>query len=115
MVSSHETVGFGRAVVVRAGNVFVCITERSPAVMKPAFYHDLGLSVLQADIVVVKNLFPWRLFCALYNRKSVNIQTRGITDLDAAKTLEFADPMHPMDVVEDWRTADRRRRAVTSA
>ena len=115
MVSSHETVGFGRAVVVRAGNVFVCITERSPAVMKPAYYHDLGLSVLQADIVVVKNLFPWRLFCALYNRKSVNIQTRGITDLDAAKTLEFADPMHPMDVVEDWRTADRRRRAVTSA
>ena len=91
----------------------VCITEKSPAVMKPAFYQNLGLSVLKADIVVVKNFFPWRLFCAAYNRKSVNIQTRGITDLDAAKTLEFEDPMHPMEEVVDWRVADRRRRSVS--
>ena len=99
--------------VVRQGKVSVCITEKSPAVMKPAFYHELGLSVLKADIVVVKNFFPWRLFCALYNRKSVNIQTRGITDLDAAKVLEFEDPMHPMDEILDWRIADQRRRSVT--
>jgi microcystin degradation protein MlrC len=112
LVSSHETVGFGRAVVVRQGNVSVCITEKSPAVMKPAFYQELGLSVRKADIVVVKNFFPWRLFCALYNRKSVNVRTRGITDLDAAKVLDFAGPMHPMDEVSDWRGADRRRRGL---
>jgi microcystin degradation protein MlrC len=107
---SGESTGFGRAVVVRQGSVHVCITENSPGVMKPAFYKELGLSVLGADIVVVKNLFPWRLFCALYNRKTVNVQTRGVTDLDAAKVLEFNDPMHPMDEVEDWREADARRR-----
>ncbi len=112
LMSSSETTGFGRAVVVRQGNVSVCITEKSPAVMKPAFYQELGLSVLGADIVVVKNLFPWRLFCALYNRKSVNVRTRGITDLDAAKVLNFAGPMHPMDEVSDWRAADRRRRGL---
>ena len=110
LMSSHETVGFGRAVVVRQGNVSVCITEKSPAVMKPAFYQELGLSVRGADIVVVKNFFPWRLFCALYNRKSVNVRTRGITDLDAAKVLDFTDPMHPMESVSDWRDADLRRR-----
>jgi microcystin degradation protein MlrC len=110
LVSSGETTGFGRAVVVRQGHVSVCITEKSPAVMKPAFYQELGLSVRKADIVVVKNFFPWRLFCALYNRKSVNVRTRGITDLDAAKVLDFADPMHPMDEVTDWRATDRRRR-----
>jgi microcystin degradation protein MlrC len=105
-----ESTGFGRAVVVRQGSVHVCITENSPGVMKPDFYKELGLSVLGADIVVVKNLFPWRLFCALYNRKTVNVQTLGVTDLDAAKVLEFNDPMHPMDEVKDWREADRRRR-----
>jgi microcystin degradation protein MlrC len=108
-----ETTGFGRAVVVRQGHVHVVITEASPGVMKPAFYQELGLSVLAADIVVVKNFFPWRLFCALYNRKTINIQTHGITDLDAAKVLEFGDPLHPMDEVTDWRTADQRRRSVT--
>ena len=112
LVGCAETTGFGRAVVVRQGKVSVCITEKSPAVMKPAFYQELGLSVLKADIVVVKNFFPWRLFCALYNRKSVTIQTRGITDLDAAKVLEFEDPMHPMDEILDWRTADQRRRSL---
>ncbi len=113
LVGCGETTGFGRAVVVRQGKVSVCITEKSPAVMKPAFYQELGLSVLKADIVVVKNFFPWRLFCALYNRKSVNIQTRGITDLDAAKVLEFEDPMHPMDEILDWRIADQRRRSLS--
>jgi microcystin degradation protein MlrC len=106
-----ETTGFGRAVVVRQGQVTVCITEASPAVMKPAFYQELGLSVFNADIVVVKNFFPWRLFCAAYNRKTINIQTRGITDLDAAKVLEFNDPLHPFEEVEDWRDTDRKRRS----
>ena len=112
LVRSAETTGFGRAVVVQQGKVSVCITEKSPAVMKPAFYTELGLSVARADIVVVKNFFPWRLFCALYNRKAVNVQTRGITDLDAAKVLPFTDPMHPMERVADWRVADRRRRGL---
>jgi len=113
LIRCAETTGFGRAVVVRQGKVSVCITEKSPAVMKPAFYTELGLSVVRADIVVVKNFFPWRLFCALYNRKSVNIQTRGITDLDAAKVLDFTDPMHPMEEVADWRGADQRRRGLS--
>ena len=112
LIRSAQTTGFGRALVVRQGKVSVCITEKSPAVMKPAFYQELGLSVANADIVVVKNLFPWRLFCALYNRKSVNVRTRGITDLDAASVLEFTDAMHPMDTLSDWRPADRRRRGL---
>jgi microcystin degradation protein MlrC len=114
LTHAGESTGFGRAVVVRQGRVHVVITEASPGVMKPAFYQEMGLSVLGADIVVVKNFFPWRLFCALYNRKTINIQTRGITDLDAAKVLEFSDPLHPMHEVEDWRQADHRRRGVES-
>ena len=112
LLKSAVTSGFGRAVVVRQGSVDVCITEKSPAVMKPTFYTELGLSVAKADIVVVKNFFPWRLFCALYNRKAVNVKTRGITDLDAAKVIAFRDPMHPMEPVTDWRPADRRRRGL---
>ena len=99
-----ESHGFGRAIVLRQGSIHICVTESSPGVMKAEFYQQLGLSVWKADIVVVKNLFPWRLFCALYNRKSIYVQTQGVTDLDAAKVLNFNRNLYPFDrSVADWK------------
>lgn len=103
---------FGRVVVMEIGDVRLVITEGDAIVMKPAFYSDVGLPILSADIVVVKNFFPFRLFFLPYSRKTIYVRTRGITDLDAAFELDFADPVHPRDRVDDWRPADRRRRGV---
>jgi len=81
-------------------------------VMRPAFYADLGLSVWKADIVVVKNFFPFLLFFGPYSRKTLFVRTRGATDFDAAFQLAFDGPIHPRDPIDDWRLRDRARRGV---
>ena len=103
-----ESSGFGQAIVIQYGTIYICVTQASPAVMKADFYHQLGLNVWKADIVVVKNLFPWRLFCLPFNRKSIYVQTEGITDLMAASRIDFNRDLYPFESVEDWRTTDSK-------
>ncbi len=103
----------GRMVALDLGHVTLVLTEGMAAAVKPAFFTELGLSVFKADVVVVKTLFPFRIFFLPYARMSLYVKTDGITDFDAAYELEFADPMHPRDTVYDWRPADRRRRGIT--
>ena len=81
----------------------IVITEGPAMVMRPAFYTDVGLSIWKADIVVVKNFFPFLMFFLPYNRKTLFVRTRGATDFDAAFQLAFDGPMHPRDAVDDWR------------
>jgi hypothetical protein len=61
-------------------------------------------------VVVVKNFFPFLLFFLPYNRKTIFVRTRGVTDFDAAYRLPFDGPMHPRDPIDDWRPRDRARR-----
>lgn len=103
---------FGRVVTFDAGHLKLVVTEGLPLTMKPAFYTDHGLSLLDADVVVVKNLFPFRLFFLPYARKTMYVRTKGLTDLDAAHVLEFDGPIHPRDDVSEWRSTDARRRKV---
>ena len=82
-------------------------------VMRPSFYKQVGLSLWKADIVVVKNFFPFLMFFLPYNRKTLFVRTRGTTDFDAAFQLRFDGPIHPRDVVDDWRPRDRMRRGIS--
>jgi microcystin degradation protein MlrC len=110
---NHEVEGFGRISVVDAGKLSLALTEGAALVMQPRFYTRLGLSPWSADVVVVKSLFPFRLYFALHNRKTIYAKTNGITDFDAGlRATTFACPVWPKDPVEDWRPTDRRRRAV---
>ncbi|MBK9033256.1 MAG: hypothetical protein IPL61_18615 [Myxococcales bacterium] len=81
-------------------------------VMRPSFYKDVGLDLWQADVVMVKNFFPFLMFFLPYNRKTIFVRTSGATDFDAAHRLTFDGPMHPRDVVDDWRPRDRARRGL---
>ena len=81
-------------------------------VMRPSFYTEVGLPIRKADVVVVKNFFPFLMFFVAYNRKSIFVKTKGTTDLDAAFTIPFDGPIHPRDVVDDWRPRDRMRRGL---
>jgi len=111
--SHHEVEGFGRISVVDVGRLSLALTEGAAMVMQPRFYRQLGLSPRRADVVVVKSLFPFRLYFALHNRKTIYARTRGITDFDAGlRATTFACPVWPKDPVEDWRPTDRRRRGV---
>lgn len=108
----HDRHGFGKTVVLAVDHLRIVITEGPAMSMRPAFYDDVGLPIWKADIVVVKNFFPFLMFFLPYNRKALFARTRGRSDFDAAFQLPFDGPMHPRDVVDDWRARDRLRRGI---
>ena len=112
--SKHEQHGFGKTVVLDVAHVSIVITEGPSMVMRPSFYTAVGLSPWRADIVMVKNFFPFLMFFLAYNRKTVFVRTQGTTDFDAAFQLPFDGPMHPRDQVDDWHDRDRQRRGSAS-
>jgi microcystin degradation protein MlrC len=112
IASKHERAGFGRTIVLAIDHLRVVVTEGPAMVMRPSFYTDVGLSVWRADIVVVKNFFPFLMFFLPYSRKTIFVRTRGATDFDAAFALAFDGPMFPRDGVDDWRPRDRARRGL---
>jgi len=112
LVSKHAQRGFGKTAVLAVEHLRIVVTEGPSMVMRPSFYQDVGLPLWKADIVVVKNFFPFLMFFLPYNRKTIFVRTRGATDFDAAFQLRFDGPMHPRDVVDDWRARDRQRRGL---
>lgn len=109
----HQVDGFGTVVVLQVGLLSLCLTEGAALVMQPRFYRALDLPPWSADVVVVKSLFPFRMYFALHNRKTIYAKTRGITDFDAGlKATTFACPVWPKDEVDAWRPTDRRRRGL---
>ena len=111
LLKKHTRHGWGRTLILGAGHVKIVVVEGPALVAQPSFYTGLGLDLWKADVVVVKNFFPFRLFFAPYARKTIYVKTSGVTDWDAAAAMPFDGPMHPRDDVADWRDADRRRRA----
>jgi microcystin degradation protein MlrC len=112
LVSKHRARGFERMAVLALGEVRLVVTEGPSMVMRPAFYRDVGLDPWKADIIMVKNFFPFLLFFAPMNRKAIFVRTRGTTDFDAAFKLTFDGPVHPRDPVADWHPRDRLRRGL---
>ena len=115
VISKHDQHGFGKTVVLAVEHLRIVITAGPSMVMRPSFYKGVGLSPWKADIVVVKNFFPFLMFFLPYNRKTLFVRTNGTTDFDAAFQLKFDGPMHPRDVVDDWRPRDRMRRGLDAA
>lgn len=106
----REAHGFDRMVVLDVGSARIVVVEGPALAIKPSFFTSAGLDPWKADIIVVKNFFPFRLFFLPLSRKTIYVSTGGITDPDAALALSFAGPVHPKEPVHDWRDADRRRR-----
>jgi len=113
LVSKHEREGFGRTCVLAVEDVRVVITSGPAMVMRPSFYTEVGLDPWRADIVMVKNFFPFLMFFLPYNRKTLFVRTHGATDFDAAFAIPFDGPVHPRDEVTDWRPRDEARRALS--
>jgi microcystin degradation protein MlrC len=59
------------------GNLHLIITTLPCPAYKPSFFTLLGLSLWKADVIVVKNLFPFRLFFWKYNRQTLYVETQG--------------------------------------
>ncbi len=107
--SKTQAHGVDRALVLGIGTVRVCVVEGVALAMRPAFFSTLGLDPWKADLIVVKNFFPFRMFFLPLSRLTLYVRTSGVTDFDAAFQLRFAGPVHPRDRVDDWREANQRR------
>lgn len=104
--------GVDRLIILKVGTVQIVVIEGPAVVMRPSFFRNAGLNPWKADVLVVKNFFPFRLFFFALSRKTIYVTTGGITDMNAAFEIDFAGPVHPKDTVHDWRQADRRRRGI---
>lgn len=113
LVRKVEQKGFLRTAVLAVDHLRLVVTEGPAMVMRPSFYTAVGLDLWKADVVMVKNFFPFLMFFLPYNRKTIFVRTSGSTDFDAAYRLTFDGPMHPRDPVDDWRPRDRARRGVS--
>ncbi len=111
---AHRADYGGDVVVFEAGHLSLVITDAPPFTLKPSFYGAVGLDPWRADVLVVKNFFPFRIYFAPIARKTLYVKTHGVTDVDAAFTIpRIAAPVHPRDPVDAWRPVDRRRRGIT--
>ncbi len=113
LVKIHErrqSHGVGRTLVLVHEQVHIVVVEGPALALAPSFFTNAGLNPWRADVIVVKNFFPFRMFFAAIARLTLYVKTAGVTDFDAAHVLDFAGDIHPRDEVVEWRTTDRRRR-----
>jgi microcystin degradation protein MlrC len=94
-----------RTVVLKNQGVHLILTEYPPLAVFPNFFTSLGLDLWKADIVVVKNLFPFRYRFLQYNRKTYNVVTPGTTNIDVfqIKYQNISRPIYPLDKVDSWQ------------
>ena len=95
----------GRAVVLKDNGVHVILTDFAPNTYFPNFFTSLGLDLWKADIVVAKNLFPFRIRFLQYNRKTFNVVSAGTTNIDvfSIKYNNISRPIYPLDPVDSWQ------------
>lgn len=95
----------GKTVVLRHKGVHLIVSELAPSATKPRFFTDLGLSVWKADVLVVKNLFPFRYNFIAVNRGTLNVETPGTSGVDVFELgyRKVPRPIFPLDPVESWR------------
>jgi microcystin degradation protein MlrC len=102
--------GVGRLVVLAIAGLRLVVVEGPALAVRPLYYAHAGLDPWKADVVVVKNFFPFLLFFAPLMRDVIFVRSGGVTDFDASFALDFFGPVHPRDKVDDWHEADVRRR-----
>lgn len=95
---------FGKTAIIKYRGIHLILTELADSLADPDYFSDLGLSLWKADIVVVKNLFPFRYRYLLYNRKTVNVITPGTTSIDVTKLkyTRIPRPLYPLDDNPVW-------------
>ena len=95
----------GKTVVLRHQGVHLIMSELPPSATQPRFFTDLGLGVWKADILVVKNLFPFRYNFLAVNRGTLDVETPGTSGVDVFELgyRKIPRPIYPLDPVESWR------------
>lgn len=103
-----EETSYGKTLIIKHGGIHMVLAELPIASRYTTDYKDLGLSLWKADIVVVKNLFPFRYRYILYNRKTVNVISPGLSSTDpfSLNYQHIPRPIYPLDAIGSWKQPD---------
>jgi microcystin degradation protein MlrC len=100
-----EETNLGKTLILQHEGIHLVLSELPMAARYPHEFKDLGLKLMKPDIVVVKNLFPFRYRFLAYNRKTINIMTPGLSNIDPeGLNYQFIPrPIYPLDELDGWR------------
>lgn len=102
---------FGRTIRLDVGSFHVAITERAPLPIHPSFWSKLGLPARDADVIVQKNFFHYRIFYLTTSFIHLPIVSRGATSLERVRKRNYRVPSFPGADPPDWRASDPVLRA----
>jgi microcystin degradation protein MlrC len=109
-VAVKATTDFGRTVRLDSGGLHLAVTERSPLPIHPSFWRQVSLSPRQADLIVQKNFFHYRMFYATTSFRHIPVVSEGATSLDRVRERAYRVPVHPQVALTDWREHDAELR-----
>jgi microcystin degradation protein MlrC len=100
-----EETNLGKTLIVQHDGIHLILSELPMAARYPHEFKDLGLKLMKPDIVVVKNLFPFRYRFLAYNRKTINVMTPGLSNIDpeGLNYQYIPRPIYPLDELDSWR------------
>jgi microcystin degradation protein MlrC len=96
----------GRIMLLGVGSFHVAISERPPLPIHPSFWEDLGISPRDADAIVQKNFFHYRLFYMAMSFRHMPVVSAGATSLQRILAGKYRVPVHPVTKLDDWRVWD---------
>jgi microcystin degradation protein MlrC len=100
------TTDFGRTVRFDFGGVRVVAAERAPLPIHPKLWREVGLRARDADVIVQKNFFHYRIFYAATSFQHIPVISAGATSLTRVREREYRVPTHPGRDPGDWRRWD---------
>jgi microcystin degradation protein MlrC len=114
-VAARTEGDFGRTVRLDHAGIRLVATERPPLPIHPSFWRAVGLEPRQADVVVQKNFFHYRMFYAALSFRHIPVVSDGATSLRRVRERDYAVPMHPKAQLRDWRPSDAALRTPKAA
>lgn len=104
-ITYKEETNLGKTLILQHDGIHMILSELPMSARYPHEFKDLGLKLMKPDIVVVKNLFPFRYRFVAYNRKTINIMTPGLSNIDpeGLNYQYIPRPIYPLDELDSWK------------
>ncbi len=106
-LASRRETDFGRTLRLDFGGIRLVVAEQPPLPVHPKLFREMGLKVRDADAIVQKNFFHYRIFYAASSFHHIPVVTDGATSLIRVREREYRIPTWPGSDPSDWRSANR--------
>lgn len=109
-VRDRTTNEYGRCIRLDVGSFHVVVTERGPLPIHPKFWAAVGLSARNADVIVQKNFFHYRMFHLTHSFTHIPVVSAGATSFSRVRAYAAEKGIFPAVDHDDWRAFDEKTR-----